>query len=285
MFSGAGMSLELKNIEKRLGNFKLDGVSFKLDRGKTLGIVGSSGSGKTTVFKILMRFLSPDRGNYLIEGKNALFLKRKEFSRIVQGVFQNPSRTLDPKKSVRFLLSEPFLIHREIEGSPEQLLREVSLPQEVLDAYPQQLSGGQLQRIALARALALSPVYLIADEPTSALDPTVQVQILKLLQRLQAKRNMGMVFISHDINQVVFLSDQLLVMLSGMVMETGDVESVLRKPSPFTSYLVSPSPLPEREKGACPFYSKCPLAGEKCKSQKPVLRRVGDNHWVRCHYY
>ena len=279
------MSLELTNIEKKLGNFKLDGVSFNLDRGKTLGIVGSSGSGKTTVFKILMRFLIPDRGTYLIEGKNAFSLKRKEFSRVVQGVFQNPSRTLNPKKNIRFLLTEPFLIHREIKGSTEKLLREVSLPPEVLESYPYHLSGGQLQRISLARALALSPQYLIADEPTSALDPTVQVQILKLLQKLQAKRNMGMVFISHDINQVVFLSDQLLVMLSGMVMEAGDVESVLRKPSPFTSYLVSPSPLPGREEGACPFYSKCPLAGKKCKIQKPVLRMVGENHWVRCHYY
>ncbi len=280
------MSLEVKDISKKLENFRLQGINFKLRRGETLGIVGASGSGKTTLFKILLRILKPDSGEYIVEGKEAFKLDRKEFARMVQGVFQNPSKTLNPRKKVEFLLKEPFLLHREIEGQPLDLLREVSLPEEIIKAYPGELSGGQLQRISLARALALKPLYLIADEPTSALDPTVQVQILRLLVEMQRKGKMGMVFISHDIKQVVYLSNRILVLLDGLVMEEGALEQVLEKPSPYTSYLFSPTGMAKREEeGACPFYSLCPIAREKCKKQIPPIRSTGRDHRVRCHFY
>ncbi len=278
------MSVELVKIEKKLGEFRLRDFNLRVERGETLGVVGGSGSGKTTVFKILLRLLRPDRGSYFLDGRDAMALSRRAFSRRVQGVFQNASRALDPRKTVDFLLREPYLIHRDLEPRVEELLREVSLPPEILRSYPPQLSGGQQQRVVLARALALEPDYLVADEPTSALDPTVQVQILKLLKKIQARRNMGLVFISHDINQVLYMSQGLLVMLSGLIMESGGVEEVLKKPSPYTLHLLNPRPSREREGGACPFYGLCPLAGPKCQKEIPPLRSLGEGHLVRCHY-
>ncbi len=278
------MSLELLDVEKRLGDFYLKGVKLKLSPGDTLGIVGASGSGKTTVFKILLRLLRPDGGTYFLDGMDAFKMKRRQFSRLVQGVFQNASKALNPRKKVEFLLREPYLIHRDLEVRVEELLEEVSLPPQILGLFPGELSGGQQQRVVLARALALQPRYLIADEPTSALDPTVQVQILRLLKEVQRRRNMGLVFISHDINQVLYMSQRLLIVLSGMVMEEGRLEEIMKNPSPYTLQLLSPRALREREGGACPFYRLCPSAGPKCKQELPPLKPVGKEHWVRCHY-
>ncbi len=280
------MCLELQSIYKKFKKFSIMDFNLKLQRGEIMGLVGTSGSGKTTIASILLRLLNPDSGNFYINRKNVYDLKRREFSRIVQGIFQNPARALNPRKRISFLLKEPFLVHGNFPSDREisSLLSALSLPREVMEAYPTQLSGGQLQRVAIARAISLNPSYLIADEPTSALDPTVQIQIIDLLLKLNREKNIGLLFISHDLNQVFYISQKVAVLSEGIILEMGNTEEILSSPHPYTDFLMKGTATTLSEvKGACPFYGTCPYAKEICERKLPPLKKIGKNHLVRCH--
>ncbi len=279
------MFLELRGIYKSFRKFAIMDFNMKLKKGETLGLVGESGSGKSTIASIILRLTPFDKGEYLIGERKSVNFSRKEFSRIIQGIFQNPSRALDPKKSMKFLLEEPFLIHGERikPGEISRLLSSLSLPSQLIKTYPTQLSGGQLQRIAIARALALKPSFIIADEPTSALDPTVQVQILHLLGKLTKKENMGIMFISHDLAQVFYISNKVIIISNGMIMEKGEVEDIISAPNPYTQYLMGGESVLRQEEGACPFYKKCPYAKRICREKIPSLKNRGNGHFSRCH--
>jgi len=281
------MYIKLAGIYKKFKNFSIKNFNLKFRKGEKIGLVGTSGSGKTTIASIILRLLKPDSGNFYINEKDAYSLKRRDFSRMVQGIFQNPSRALNPGKKISFLLKEPFLVHRQIPSEEEilSLLYRLSLPVEILEASPSQLSGGQLQRIAIGRAISLNPDFLIADEPTSALDPTVQIQIIDLLLKLNREKNIGLLFISHDLNQVFYISQRVVVLSEGIIVETGKVEDVLSMPHPYTEFLMKGSPaFVSEEKGACPFYGLCPFSREICRRKLPELKEVGKNHKVRCHF-
>ncbi len=278
--------LKVIGLSKRLGSFRLQPLSFQLEEGEVLGVLGESGSGKTTLFNLLLGLLLPDSGKITVDGRDIHSAGRKTKARLIQGIFQNPSQSLDPARSVHFLMAEPFLIHRlpHSRSLLEQLLAQVGLPAQVLDMMPSQLSGGQLQRLAIARALALNPKVLVADEPLSALDPSVQNQILKLLQDLK-KRQLTMVFISHEAEPVFFLADRIMVMLKGWVMEFAPAEQLLHSPSnPYTSFLLNPYPVEEgKESTGCPFAPFCRKASELCFRKIPPLRQLSPEHFSRCH--
>lgn len=281
------MYLELTGIYKFFKKFSIRDFNLKLKRGEIIGLVGTSGSGKTTVASIVLKLLRPEKGNFYINEKDVYSFKRRDFSRMVQGIFQNPARALNPGKKISFLLKEPFFVHRQTpsEGEILSLLSRLSLPGEILEAYPSQLSGGQLQRIAIGRAISLNPDFLVADEPTSALDPTVQLQIIDLLLKLNKEKNIGLLFISHDLNQVFYISQRVVVLSEGIIVETGNVEEILAKPHPYTEFLMKGTPASVLdEKGACPFYGLCPISREICRRELPELKEIGKNHKVRCHF-
>ncbi len=278
--------LRVTNLSKKLGSFRLQPLSFQLEKGEVLGVIGESGSGKTTLFNLLLGLLLPDTGKVIVDGIDIYSAERKTKARLIQGIFQNPSQSLDPARKVSFLMAEPFFIHglAHNRSSLEQLLAQVGLPAQVLDMMPGQLSGGQLQRLAIARALALNPKVLVADEPLSALDPSVQNQILKLLQDLK-KRKLTMIFISHEAEPVFFLADRVMVMLKGWVMELAPADQLLRSPSnPYTSFLLEPHPVEEgKESTGCPFAPFCRKASEICFREIPPLRQLSSEHLSRCH--
>lgn len=281
------MLLKVENLSKKLGNFFLRPLSFHIKKGETLGVLGESGSGKTTLFNLLLHLMKPDSGKILVDGKDLLQLSPKERALLLQGVFQNPSQSLDPRKTIRFLLAEPLLLHKSSfkEKDLGHLLKEVGLPEGLLNYNPSQLSGGQLQRVAIARAIALNPKILIADEPLSALDPSVQTQILSLFFKMKKER--AIIFISHETNPLFFLSDKVMVLYKGWVMEYGPAEEVFKSPlSPYTQFLLDPGERDERplENPACPFAPLCPRFEPTCLHLEPALKEPLPFHFARCHF-
>ncbi len=281
------MLLKVENLSKRLGSFSLRPLSFQLEKGETLGVLGESGSGKTTLFNLLLHLMRPDGGKILVEEEDFLVLPPKKRALLLQGIFQNPSQSLDPKKTVRFLLSEPLLLHKQNfqDRDLTLLLEKVGLPRSLLNYHPSQLSGGQLQRIAIARALALNPKILVADEPLSALDPSVQTQILNLF--LKIKKDHAIIFISHETAPLFFLSDKVMVLYKGWVMEYGNAEEIFKSPlSPYTQFLLNPTEREEKEleNPACPFAGSCPHFKSICLVKEPPLKKITPSHSARCHF-
>jgi dipeptide transport system ATP-binding protein len=277
----------------------LDGVSFRLQRGNTMAVVGESGCGKSTLARQLTMIEPPTSGRLLIDGidvAKASASSRKELRRAVQMVFQNPFASLNPRKTVRQMLAEPLLIHSRLAPAAREdriaaVLETVGLRPEHAQRYPHMFSGGQRQRIAIARAMILEPRIVIADEPTSALDVSIQAQILNLFMDLQEKFGTGYVFISHNLAVVEHVADDVMVMYLGMVMETGPKRTIFGRPlHPYTQALMSATPALRPEERAvkvklagelpspldppsgCRFHQRCPHVGGRCRMEVPRLR-------------
>ena len=290
----------------------VDGVSFDLDAGSTFAIVGESGCGKSTVARLLLRLIEPDGGSIRLEGDDFRALDpavlRRSRARI-QMVFQDPYGSLNPRIRVGDMLAEPLLLHTFLDKAARgqrvaELLSLVGLPTEAANRYPHEFSGGQRQRLAIARALAASPRLIVCDEPVSALDVSIQAQILNLLADLQERFNLAYVFISHDLAVVRQVADQLAVMYLGRFAETGPAERIFAVPRhPYTRALLSAVPIPNPERAVtepalggdvpsplnppsgCAFHTRCPHARERCATERPALEATGDGVQVACWFW
>mgnify|MGYP005853952127 CR=1 FL=1 len=286
-------------------------VSFHLAAGETLGLVGESGCGKSTLGRLLLALLPPTAGEVYFAGQNLLALPRearRHLRQEMQIVFQDPYSSLNPRMTIRQILEEPFIIHglgsraqrREWCG---QLLHEVGLAAEALQRYPHEFSGGQRQRLGIARALALKPQFIVADEPVSALDVSVQAQILNLFNELKEKYGLTYLFISHDLSVISHISDRIAVMYLGRLVELAPRSRYSRGGlHPYTEVLLEAVPIadpgrrpaPPRLKGdppsplhtppGCPFHPRCPEAAPRCQEEVPEFRQVEADHWVSCHF-
>ena len=289
----------------------LDGVSFHVDKGEALGVVGESGCGKSTAARVALRLIGADRGRVMFDGQDILQASPAEMRalrRRMQIVFQDPASALDPRQRVGAALIEPLGVHGIATGKAARdkaaaILDEVGLPITALDRYPHEFSGGQRQRIGVARALSLEPDVIFADEPVSALDVSVQAQILKLLADLKTRRRLAFVFISHDLGVVRYFCERTVVMYLGRVIESGPTGQIFDAPKhPYTQLLRKASPVPDPTAPApdipldgeppspvspppgCHFHPRCPLATEICRVERPLLRDIAPARRVACHH-
>lgn len=290
----------------------VEDVTFSIRKGETLGLVGESGCGKSTLSKTLIRLYKPDDGKIMFDQYGDLALKEgaalTKARRDIQMVYQDPYSSLNLKMTIRQMFYEILSVHHicpkeEFEKKTIEILDMVGMPSYALDRYPSAFSGGQRQRIGIARALILNPALLIADEPVSALDMSIQAQIINLLMDLKAKLNLTMLFISHDLRVVQYLSDRVMVMYLGRVVEMGSAEELFQHPAhPYTQILIQAAPVidtkhKERKyeirgetpspidipKG-CAFHPRCPFATEKCRTAEPVMTEDANGRMVKCHY-
>ncbi|WHY83929.1 dipeptide ABC transporter ATP-binding protein [Neobacillus novalis] len=311
--------LEVRNLEKKFAAksawFKpkqyvhaVNGVNLQLAERETIGIVGESGCGKSTTGRCLLRLIEPSSGEVIFQGKDITTLSKREIKNIrkdMQMVFQDPMASMNPKLSIREILSEPLLAHKILRSEHEQLLSEtmrlVGLPEEHLSRFPHEMSGGQRQRIGIARAIILRPKIVILDEPVSALDVSVQSQIINLLQDLQEELGLSYIFISHDLGVVEHIAHRVGVMYLGEMVEVAEKERLFEKPlHPYTRALISATPKtdpdevkeriilkgeipsPSNPPTGCKFHPRCAFTQDICKAIKPELREV-EGRKVACH--
>lgn len=303
--------------KKTVGYLKaVDGVSFELHAGETLGVVGESGCGKSTLGKALMLLEQPTGGkiSYWMDGayKDITTFSHKEklhFRKGVQMIFQDPYSALNPMKKIYTAMEEPLLIQgihdkHEREHIMEQALRQVNIPVEYLFKYPHEFSGGQRQRICIARAMEVNPSVLVCDEAVSALDVSIQAQVLNLMKRIQRERELTYVFIAHDLSVVQYMSDRIMVMYLGKTVEMADYKTLYENAlHPYTKSLLSAVPIakvgarkeriilkgdvpsPIQKPTGCSFHERCSQCKEICKHQEPELKLQGNGHYVACHLY
>lgn len=309
--------LQVENISKtfRVQGKKLhavENVSFALEAGKTLGLVGESGSGKSTLGRLVLRLLDSDKGKIVFDGTDISKFKKKDLRalrRDMQIIFQDPSASLNPRMTVGDAIEDAMAIHQigtkaSRQERVSELLKRVGLPEEVKYAYPHELSGGQLQRVGIARALSLNPKLIICDEPVSALDVSIQVQVIQLLRDLQREFNLTYIFISHNLAVVEYLSDEIAVLYLGEVVEQAPADELFKRPMhPYTQVLLNsilkvpdspetrqkmlpiqgevPSPL--NPPSGCAFHPRCSFATDACRTVKPERRKVSEGHFATCH--
>ena len=302
-------------LDRHVGDIRaVDDISLKISRGETVGLVGESGCGKSTVGRTIVRLYKPTAGRILFDGQDISALKETELRPIrrrMQMVFQDPFASLNPRHSVGRIVGEPLRSHglasrREAGGRVRELLRTVGLPEDAAGRYPHEFSGGQRQRIGLARALALNPDFIVADEPESALDVSIQAQIINLLEQLQEEFDLTYLFIAHDLAVVRHISDRIAVMYLGWIVEISSAAELYENPlHPYTISLLSAVPIPDpvvekqRESillagdlpspanppPACRFHTRCPFVQPtRCRTEIPPLRKLADAHEVACHW-
>lgn len=307
--------IEVQNLKKYFSVpngllHAVDNVSFKLEAGKTLGVVGESGCGKSTLGRVILHLLEPTSGKIFYKGEdisNVSPRKLHQLRREMQIIFQDPFSSLNPRMTVQELISEPLKIYKLYKG--EELNRKVSaimdtvgIAERFRNAYPHELDGGRRQRIGIGRALALEPSFIVCDEPVSALDVSIQAQVLNLMQDLQEERGLSYLFITHDLSVVRHISDDICVMYLGQLVEKSSTKALFEKPlHPYTQALLSAIPVadidkpinrimmkgeltsPINPKPGCRFASRCPYASEECFNSEPQLRELSPGHFVACH--
>ncbi len=324
------MSAEQKNVLLEVKNLKkwfptksspfsrkkvfvkaVDGVSFTLHQGETLGVVGESGCGKSTMGRTVLRLLEPTDGQVIFEGKDYTALSTKELRKSrceLQIIFQDPYASLDPRMTIGDIIAEPLDIQLKLSDKERmdrvlKMMERVGLNTRYVNRYPHEFSGGQRQRIGIARAMILDPKVVVCDEPVSALDVSIQAQVINLLKDLQEEMGMAYIFISHDFSVIKHISDRVAVMYLGHMVELADKNDLYQHPMhPYTEALLSAIPVPDRKHkkekivlegdlpspvnppSGCVFHTRCPKAQEMCKTQVPELKDHGNGHFCACHF-
>ena len=310
--------LDVKNLKKYFKTPRgmlhaVDDVSFQIKRGRTLGIVGESGCGKSTTGRAILRLIEPTAGEVIFDGEDVVKLSKqrmREKRKEMQIIFQDPFSSLDPRQTVLQAISEPIKFNKiltdryDIEMRTVELMRTVGLAERLINAYPHELDGGRRQRIGIARALAVNPKFIVCDEPVSALDVSIQAQILNLLEDLQDQLGLTYIFITHDLAVVIHFADDIAVMYLGQVIEKAPAEELFLHPlHPYTRALLSAIPVPDTHnrptrmllkgeisspiepKDECRFAKRCPFATDACRAKCPELKEVDKDHFLACARY